>query len=319
MSRIENNSGTHPQRQLVRDPFADLADDVDVRGATNADREEIRETITSQLGSANPCLRDFEGWFRDPDGILRVARVNGSFAGVFRVHQVDPREWWLEGLAVRDEHKRRGVALRLIVDAYRLWYARDGRTLRAMIDGGNRPILSLLSQFEAEWLDEANSRKYVHYIVSGDQGTHGFELLQRSNIPQALEIARGSALDASTGGLIEDRWRWRELTSTLLAELVERGEAYSWRQGQGLAILWSRRDAQVPLPELRVAFAASRDGLELVEDLLRFSGRNRLVHWRVPEEWNLRDDLERSGFKRRASYDDEFHIISLVRRRPPVE
>ncbi|EPX60365.1 hypothetical protein D187_001852 [Cystobacter fuscus DSM 2262] len=282
-----------------------------VRRAQPEDCPAILELMRSVYGDYNPYFDELDAWLADEVGQLGVAVLDDKVVGFGKLTCLAPGEWWIESIAVDKAYRRRGVARTLGFYGLSLWHERGSGSLRALIAGYNDPSFSYGEAFQFH-----RSARYVHLLASPEGTTHGFRPLTAADRDWAHERLTRSALWQHTAGLVECRWKWQSLTPEFLSKLIDAGEAFAWRGGEGVACMWRRRG--VKEPELRVWFAGAPGNLgEMAREFRAFAATQlrdfgpepSVIHWRVPDVPELIPTLEASGFRKRESFENTFYLV----------
>jgi GNAT superfamily N-acetyltransferase len=291
-------------------------DTLEVRRAHQDDRKMIAALMDQVHGRYNPYWDQLDSWIADERGCLAVAVLAGRVIGFGKLTRLSDDEWWVESIAVDKDHRRSGVGLRLGL-FFRT--VRDGRGgtghVRAMVASSNQGSLRYTEHF-----DFAQAVSFVHLLAEPEAGTHHLAPLTAEDVPWAMELSASSPIVRAAGGAVEQRWRWRTWRESFLLELCAAGEAFRWRDRQGLVCMWSRRGPDAP--ELRIWLAAAPGDtmVELVREIRAYAASvlptlggqgTGVIHWRIPEGSELQGVLEEAGFRRRESYESTFHLVEL--------
>lgn len=282
-----------------------------LRRAQPADRPAIIGLMRSVYGEYNPYFEELEAWLADEVGHFGVALIDDKVVGFGKLTCLAPGEWWIESIAVDKAYRRLGVAKALGFYGMSIWYETGSGSLRALIAGYNDPSFHYGEGFQFH-----RAARYVHLLGSPEGTSHGFRPLTAADAGWAWERLTASPMWRHTAGLIERRWKWQALTLEFLSKLSDAGEAFAWRDREGVACMWRRRG--VKEPELRIWFAATPEKLgdmarELrafaTTELSGFGPEPPVIHWRVPDVPELVDALAPHGFRKRESFENTFYLV----------
>ncbi|WP_428268518.1 hypothetical protein [Haliangium sp.] len=296
--------------------------------AVPGDRDGIIHLLEMAHGQHNPYWDELDSWL-DGDGALTVvaadteasgdgAPVQRAIVGLGRIAPLAPGEWWVESLITHDEFRRRGIMQRIFMYGYSWWLRNGSGTIRGLVSDYNTAIQEHIEKWNVGRL-----RSYTHYVapVLANTGAHQFTPITEAEVDDAMAAFEGSPILAASGGIVEQRWRWRHWNRDYAVEMARAGELFRWGDGRGVAALWSR--AAPGGPELRVWLAASNDLVGMARAMHAYAAevlpaldpRPGRIHWRVPEAAGLDEALQEAGFAVRDGFENRFHVYEFTARR----
>ncbi|MFW6115712.1 MAG: GNAT family N-acetyltransferase [Chloroflexota bacterium] len=208
---------------------------VRIRAARAADKADVEALCAEVWEDAEDYVpRAWDGWLADPHGKLAVAQLGGCVVGVAKLTRLADDEWWLEGLRVSPDHRRRGVAGRLqahLVEEFR----RIGQgTLRFGTHSRNEPVHRLAAR--DGFRRAATYRLYEAAPLAPDQAPP-LRPLREDDLEAAWGLVDGSPRYRAAAGLYETFWSWQRLTRPRLAEELAQGRGRGVDQHHQLAAL----------------------------------------------------------------------------------
>lgn len=195
-------------------PEKKAAASIAIRAARPSDKPAVR-SICARIWGDDYIVGVFDEWTRDRRGRLWVAVEDGRVVAIAKLTLLGDREAWLHGLRVDPDHRRRGIATRLL--EHRLERARrlGARVARLDTSEDNIAVRRLM-------------RRY------------GFRLRQRSTYVEARaratapprratrrELAALWGLAQRGDGLLHHAHAWRRLTRDDIARAVRSGTCFA--------------------------------------------------------------------------------------------
>ncbi|HWO26305.1 MAG TPA: hypothetical protein VNO30_46575 [Kofleriaceae bacterium] len=291
------------------------------------DRDGLAELLDQAYGPHNPYWAELDGWLRG-DGALTIVAAQVApggvgdeppariIVGMARLCSLAPDEWWFESLITREGFRRRGVMQRIFVFGYTWWLEHGAGTVRGMTSNYNTA-----AHEQSEKWNATRTQTYTHYVAppAAEPAAHHFAPLGELDVDGALAAVAGSPILAASGGLVEQRWRWRGWSRDYATAMARAGELFGWRGGRGVVAMWTRRGPDGP--ELRVWLAAGDDLAGLARDIRAYAAavlssldpRPGRIHWRIPEAAGLDGLLQEAGFAIRDGFEHRFHIYEFTR------
>jgi GNAT superfamily N-acetyltransferase len=199
------------------------------------DRPAI-EAICDQLGE-DYIPSTWEEWVADPHGLLVVAELGRQVVGVGKLTRLSDSEWWLEGLRVDPAHHRQGIARRLQAHLLDRASQTGHGVLRFGTHSSNEPIHHLAEKDGFQHV--AAFQRHRADPLPEAQGAPLLSPLTESDLPGAWALAHRSPRYQAAGGLYEDHWTWRDLTTERLVDHLHADEAWGLPgpEGEGLSAI----------------------------------------------------------------------------------
>mgnify|MGYP000844805119 CR=1 FL=1 len=269
------------------------------RFITQADRAAVAD-ICATVWDGNDYLPEaFDEWVAAPRGTAWFvgAEVDGRLAGLGRLVRFAPGEYWLEGMRVHPDFRRRGLAAALHAHLIEVWeQAREPGTLRLVTHCRNDAMLALCARTGFRRLGE-----FTFAAAAAEAGPHAFTPLAAADAAWAHELIARTELYAEQHGLCDQDWKWQALTPEFLAGRLAAGEGYRWRHDQGVLLAAVDLDDESDEPTLFLRFPAAAaqrtDFLRDTRALAAALGR-RQVRWALPARADLLAELLQAGFRR---------------------
>lgn len=203
--------------------------EITLRSARPTDAADVR-TLSGEIWEGEDYVpRRFGDWVADDQGEFTVAYEGDTLVGFGKLTELAPGEWWMEGLRVHPEHRGRGIARRLHHHAVDLAIRIGRGVVRLATNGQNKPVHKLCR--------ETGFRRVAAYrlaeidVAKGDRPGH-FAHPDTTDLPAVAAWLQGSELFAASGGLFEERWKWKSLLPRLSVLLAE-NRLYWWLSATG--------------------------------------------------------------------------------------
>jgi GNAT superfamily N-acetyltransferase len=174
--------------------------------------------------------RRFEDWLAQDSGQFTVLYDGERLAGFGKLTRLAEGEWWLEGLRVHPEYRRRGVARMLHQYAIALADEEATGVLRFATSGRNVAVHKLAAE-------SGFYRRSVHAIAGATavSGKTVFRQLRAKELPRLQVWLSQSVYPRKLGSLFETRWKWLDLDPRL-STLVDEGRCLVWcEEGESIA------------------------------------------------------------------------------------
>lgn len=235
-----------------------------IRPARPGDRPRLLE-ISAQVWEGHDYVPlALDRWLAE--GGLTVAELAGRIVGFAKTTILSPGEFWLEGLRVALDHRKRGIGRALAEAQLREALAQGARVVRY-----STVEINLASGRIAQALGFREVARFT-FMAGPVRGIRGrAEVVQADNPDKLAPFIFASEAYRLSRGLLAHGWIFRELSPALLAELVK-GGALFYVEAEG-----EIRGALVLLPDpyqadhLTIAFLDG-DGQALPK-LVRFAHR----------------------------------------------
>lgn len=284
-----------------------------IRPAQASDRADVEAICADIWDESDDYVPEmWDEWLADGSGRLVVAEMASRISGLAKLTHLSGDEWWLEGLRVRPEDQRRGVASQLqahLVDAFR---RTERGILRFATHSENHPVHHLAARDGFRHV--ATYRLYESEPVIPDP----FRLprcLNHADLAAAWDLVEGSPRYRAAAGLYETFWAWETLTRERLAQHVSRGGVWGL-DGEGelaaVAVLCETdKDDAIDLGYVD----GRRDGMRtLLLGIMGLAAQQGLdkMRFRAVDEPELVAAVESAGYA--SGWDRDLWIFELAPR-----
>jgi len=282
--------------------------EVNIRPATQQDTTAMLELTGHIWGGHDYVPEVWHMWLDDPYGRLVVAESQGRMAAIGRLARLSPDEWWLQGLRVHPDFEGRGVASQIhdyLVDEWRGL----GGTLRLSTGSDRLPVQHLCERTGFSKVGEF-SFFTAPAILAGDSPLGDFSPMSLEDATRGLECIRNSPTFSLQHGLWELGWEWMRPSQDLLAEAVQRGLVFWWRNRDGLLVCRIDEEEDMPGPYIQHLACHLEDISTCLEDFRRLASRLGYGYagWVAPLQPLLLDALAQAGFER--SWDGSIFLYA---------
>jgi GNAT superfamily N-acetyltransferase len=279
---------------------------VHVRPARQGDTADMLE-VTRQVWQGHDYVPyEWAEWLADPHGALLVAEHQGRVIGLGRLSRIQPEDWWLQGLRVHPDFEMRGVARQITEALLEAWQARGGGAVRLATSSERLPVHRL-----CERLGFDKTGAYTVFVAptevagpaAGPAGGPDFRPLGAGEAEAAAAFANRSPTLALANGLMDLNWQWAPPRPAYLQQAAERGQAWWWREGQGLIAVYidqDDEDIEPPRPFLSLAACELEQLAPLLLDYRRLARAlgYQAAGWNAALHPGLLPILETAGFRR---------------------
>jgi ribosomal protein S18 acetylase RimI-like enzyme len=206
---------------------------VHVRAGQLEDLARVQEFTTSTFRWGDYVPGAWAGWVRSKRGDLLVAEWDGQIVGTIHVRYLENSEAWLEGVRVRRQFRRRGVAGLLMQAAHEHARARNCRVIR--LETGLRNVA-------AQRAFEKFGYKRVAQYASFESRTAPTPIgaarpAKLEDVAACWELWTRSGVKRSSRSIVPAAygWRWWEFTRSRLSDEVRAQRV--WVAPRGFMIL----------------------------------------------------------------------------------
>lgn len=288
---------------------------IQIRPAQATDRADVEAICTEIWDESDDYVpRVWDEWLTDENGTLMVAELEGRVSGLAKLTHLSDDEWWLEGLRVRPDDHRRGVASQLqthLVDTFR----RTGRgVLRFATHSENRPVHRLAARDGFRHV--ATYRLYEAEPTAPDP----FRLsrrLSQADLAAAWRLIEGSPRYRAAAGLYETFWAWQTLTRERLAHHLASSSVRGIDvEGELAAVAFfceTDKEDAIDLGYVDGRQDAMRTLLLSISGLAAQQGLDK-VRFRAVDEPELIAAVERAGYA--SGWDRDLWVFELLPREP---
>ena len=263
-----------------------------IRAAKRQDRKDILAFCRDTFRWGDYIDRVWDMWFSDRQGRLLVAEHKGESVAVAHVAICPSRSAWLEGVRVRPDFRRSGVASTLL--ARMLAYAgRHGaEQASAIVSKDNTASRKML-----EKNDFTIASRWAYYSTGARMAPRKSEarIATPADLQQAWRYLQRSKIYRQSAASYMRSWQWYPLDLPALRQLIKQNcVAVSGSPLDGLAVInrtgyWDRKDV------LQVVYLDSRSPYDLASfavSLYRDGGFSQL-HILCNESRMLADAIEK--------------------------
>lgn len=200
------------------------------RPARPEDRAAVAE-ISAQIWEGEDYVPEvFDDWVADPRGEFSLFFEGEQLVAFGKLTELQPGEWWLEGLRVHPEYQGRGIARQAHEHVVQLAERIASGVLRFATGDYNVPVHRLAGHTGFELVAGFVMAKAE---ARSGAGAGRFRPVSATALPAVRAWVQRSPHYAAAGGLIEERWSWRALLPQL-PRLVEQGRLLWWDDGRDL-------------------------------------------------------------------------------------
>ena len=179
-------------------------------------------------------------WLAEPQGFLAAAEYGGHCVGIAKITLSAPGQWWLEGLRVNPKYQNLGIGSHLheYIDA---WWLENGNDVARFMTSSVRPKVHHLA--EKLGYQKVLEMKELDAPIL-EEPCETFQSVQADEIPAALRFALNSPQLAASHGFFDIGWDALQPTEEILASIQGKGNAYWWRDREGLLLAWDDEEAE---------------------------------------------------------------------------
>lgn len=266
------------------------------RKASSQDTPAVME-LTRQIWDGDDYIPEvWQDWLADPCGQLAVAEYLGQVVGLGKLTLLHPGSWWLEGLRVDPAYEGRGVATQLETYLMADWLKHGDGMIRLGTASTRTAVHRLCAHSGFEKVGE-----FTTFAAAALDGTPSFRPLTGDDVPAAVEFSLAAGSLQFSWGLMDLSWQWTEPAASHLAQAVQRGQAWWWREKKGvLCLIRDIDDKEGGRPVIQLAACRQEDIGELLQDYRRLAGGLgfQKAAWLAPVHAGLFSQLESAGFVR---------------------
>lgn len=187
----------------------------------------------------------FDDWLADEHGRFTVAYSGPHLVGCGKLTRFSPGEWWLEGLRVDPDWRGQGIASLLHHNVIQLAVEQKlTGHLRLATAGHNFAVHKMSLDTGFQHISQHLS--YKASVPADSSGPTPFTAVETAEKARVESWFKLSAHFTTAHGLLEDSWKWYEITPRL-DQLLENGRIYWWHKSDdptqlaaGLIILHHR-------------------------------------------------------------------------------
>jgi GNAT superfamily N-acetyltransferase len=252
----------------------------------------------------------WEQWLADRRGQLVAGTLDDEVVVVSKLTRLAEGEWWMEGLRVHPDHRRKGFARAM--NNYQVTCARQqGGVLRFATGSDNESVHKIAAETGFQ-------RIARHALMSAPAlpvDWRGLHTLTGEHFGVVQAYLAVSPMFQASPRLVEHHWTWRSLSDEYLAWLLETDAVSGWDLGEGLMGL----AIHAPEPEQRdeemrlgLVDGAHIEALTIVARAMRGLAAERgyqRVRWMLPLGDEYVMPVKVAGYER--EWDDELWVFEL--------
>ncbi len=188
--------------------------EIRMRRGREQDLAQVREFTKDTFSWGDYLPTVWQGWVNTTRGQLMVAECDGTVVGTINLRLLEHREAWLEGLRVRHEYRRLGVARVMIQAVHDAAQKAGCKVIRLETGARNTAARNVFEHFGyAPVVPYAN---FGGKHISG--AMDGIQLARAADVRQILEIWHGSWMERASKAVVPSAygWRWWDFTRARL-------------------------------------------------------------------------------------------------------
>ena len=240
MSEVRRREGRRPSavsRKLL------------VRPMTMADKPAVME-VSSRIWEGNDYVPlFFDRWVKE--GGFWAAELRGRLVGYGKATQLSPGEWWLEGLRVDPECRKRGIGKELSRQVLRRTLDERPVSLRLATADVNRESMHIIETA----MGLKPHTQYRFFVGKPGKPRPGAALIVPS-VSEVLDYVKRSGELSASRGLLQYTWLFRQVDRRYVAELRRGGHVFGYRTGGRLDGLLILRPHRYRASDLDISFVA---------------------------------------------------------------
>ena len=217
------------------------------RPARAEDKAAIASFTEDTFEWGDYVVDQFDRWLADPNGVVIVGVDESDTAiSMGRTTMLSPIEAWLQGVRVRDDWRRRGIAGAMAADGTAWARERGARVARLIIEDWNEPARKQVEhdgfRNVGDWVRARRSVGEASPLPAGNGGRRvaAQEQLVRAHASEAepayMSWSAGS-LARPSRGLFAVGWAWRRLAKGDLEQAAKHDALWITRSGWVMAAI----------------------------------------------------------------------------------
>lgn len=263
---------------------------VQVRQGKSTDLSQIREFTQHTFRWGDYLPDAWNHWVVSTRGDLLVAEIDDQIVGTVHVRYLENQEAWLEGVRVRPEFRKCGVASQLIQTAHSLASSKKCRVMRLETGANNLAARRTFEKF--------GYRREVLYAVHKAEtaaGTlDGVRAAKLSDLRACWELWMHSWGNRASKSIVPAPygWRWWELTRKRLGDDIRAGRV--WMTPGALMTVRREDDSW----DITLAVGGKRAAVNLLQTarVLAYQDNKPQVFWLAPYVARTRDWAISAGY-----------------------
>ena len=264
--------------------------DARVRPARPSDKAPLMSFIRKVWGGHDYIPQVWDGWLRDPRGIVSVVEVGGVPVGMNRVQFLEDGSAWFEGVRVHPDYRGKGLATLLGENSMRVARERGVGVFRLTSGSTNKMAHRQISRMKFSEV----SRFSVYAPRSLSRGAGGARKVEVDELDEVSATMKSSKEYSLGSGVFWDNYTAASLTPEVQRKLVREGAV--WRRGKAVGV--TRLGAGGAWEQACFIGGPPSDAVPLAAFLV---GRKKTAreHWVfVPQGSPIIKGLRQRGFRR---------------------
>ncbi len=249
---------------------------IHIRKGTLPDLSQIQEFTQNTFSWGDYLPKAWNDWVRSKRGDLLVAEIERKVVGTIHVRYLENYEAWLEGVRVRHEFRKRGVAGAMIQAAHERAKKKKCRIIRLETGVDNHAAQRAFEKFGYRAIVE-----YAEFKAKTGQGEMTARLATADDVSACWSLWDSSWLKRASKAIVPAvyGWRWWEYTRARLMNDIL-GERV-WMMRRAFLVL---REMDRESLDILVLVGAKRDAMKLLSDVKWIAARKKKqdVYWLAP-------------------------------------
>lgn len=239
------------------------------RPALPSDRGDVFE-FTKYIWDGRDYIQYvWDEWYADPNGVLISAEYSGRCVGIAKISMSAPGQWWLHGFRV--DPKFQGLKIGSHIHHYiDEWWLEHGNGVARLMTSSKRVKVHHLA--EKLGYQRVLEMKELEAPVL-DEPCDAFQPVGADEFPAALEFALASFYLTVSHGLFDIGWDTLQLTDDILASIQLQGNAYWWRERNGLLLAWDDDNDEGAVLGIGLPACPPGDLPDLIQDIRRLANQ----------------------------------------------
>ncbi len=269
------------------------------RPAVVRDRADVLEFCKGIWDGDDYVPEVWDDWFKDFNGLLGVAEVNGHAIACSKISLIAKGQWWLEGFRVDPAYQGQKVGSKIHNYVTDWWVEHGDGTLRLMTSSQNFAVHHLCIKTGFVKTNEMCAYKTTPIAET----TENFSLVD--NLSEAATFAINSESIKTTDHLTDLGWRVAKPDKHVF-EVYSNDKAgfphkfYWWKKKQGLFSAWKDDFDGKQTLILGIVACTLEDMSALLRDIRRFAAQEKFdsVFQIAFDMSQIISRLEEAGFEK---------------------
>ncbi len=241
-------------------------------------------------------------WLADPHGFLTAAEYGGRCVGIAKITLSAPGQWWMEGLRVNPKFQglRIGSHIHEYID---WWWLKYGDGTARLMTSSVRPKVHHLAE-KLGYTKTLEMKELDASILKEE--CRAFSPVKADEIQTALQKVLDTPLLKLGNGLFDIGWDTLQPTEDILVSIQGKGNAYWWRDKDGLLLAWDDEDDDGDVLGIGLP-SCSLDALpDMLLDIRRLAAQRDCVgvFWIAPLKEEILSAVEAAGYIHHREHDN---------------